>query len=139
MEIDREEKVLSSKKITDLDLVCDKNGNVLQGELTVNLGYLARAKEIRKLFPEANTALKVSISYAEIASIVLEGEHEQELQNQAMEAGEEEIDAETHNIRKRKRDSSSKERMLSADEKDWIRRKGKVVEKIEAADKDYHG
>ena len=29
LEIDREEKILSSKKITDSDLVCDKNGNVL--------------------------------------------------------------------------------------------------------------
>jgi len=139
LEIDREERVLSSKKITDSDLVRDEKGIVLQGELTVNLGHLAPAKEITKLFPEADTMLKVSISYTEIASIVLEGEHEQELQDQAVEAEEEEIDAETHNIRKRKRDSSSEERMLSADEKDWMRREGKAVEKTEAADRDYPG
>ncbi len=69
----------------------------------------------------------------------LEGEQEQELQDQAAEAGEEEMDAETHNIRKRKRDSSSEERLLSADEKDWMRREGKAVKKTEAADKDYPG
>ena len=45
----------------------------------MNLGYLARAKEITKLFLAANIMLKVSISYVEIASIVLEGEYKQEL------------------------------------------------------------
>jgi hypothetical protein len=81
----------------------------------------------------------VSVSYTEIASIVSEGEQEQELQDQATEAGEEEMDAETYNIRKRKRDSSSEERLLSADEQDWMRREGKAAKKTEAADRDYPG
>ncbi len=113
---------MSSKKIIDSDLIRDQKGNVLQGELTMNLGHFARAKEITRLFPEADIMLTVSINYTEIASIVLEGEQEQELQDQAVEAGEEEMDAETHNIRKRKRDSSSEERLLSAGEKDWMHR-----------------
>lgn len=137
LEIDGEEKVLSSKKATDSDIVRDEQGNIMQGELTVNLGHFARAKEIMRLFPQADTTLTVSISYTEIANIVLEGEQEQELQDQATEAGEEEIDAEAHNIRKRKRDSSSEERLLSADEKEWVDREGKAVEKTEAADIDY--
>lgn len=139
LEIDGEETVLSSKKIIDSDLVRNEKGNVLQGALTVNLGHLARAKEITKLFPKADIMLQVSISYTEISSIVLEGEQEQELQDQAVEVGEEEMDVETRNVRKRKRDSSSEERMLSADEKDWTCREGKAVEKTEAADGDYPG
>lgn len=137
LETDGEEKVLSSKKTTGSDLVRDEKGNIMQGELTVNLGHFARAKEIMRLFPQADTTLTVSISYTEIASIVLEGEQEQELQDQAAKAGEEEMDAETHNIRKRKRDNSSEERLLSADGKDWMRREGKAVKKTEAADRDY--
>jgi len=139
LETDGEEKVLSSEKTTGSDLVRDEKGNNMQGELTVNLGHFARAKEIMRLFPQADTTLTVSISYTEIASIVLEGEQDQELQDQAAEAGEEEMDAETHSIRKRKRDSSSEERLLSADEKDWMRREGKAVKKTEAADRDYPG
>ncbi|KAH8679593.1 hypothetical protein BGZ60DRAFT_400304 [Tricladium varicosporioides] len=139
LEIDGEEKVLSCKKTTDSDLVRDEKGNIMQGELTMNLGHFARAKEITRLFPRADTTLTVSISYTEIASIVLEGEQEQELQDQAAEAGEEEIDAETHNIKKRKRDSSSEERLLSADEKDRMRREEKAVNETESADMDYPG
>jgi hypothetical protein len=137
LEIHGEEKVLSSKKATDSDLVRDEQGNIMQGDLAVNLGQFARAKEITRLFPQADTTLTVSISYTEIANIVLEGEQEQELQDQAAEAEEEEIDAETHNVRKRKRDSSSEERLLSADEKEWAHREGNAAEKAEAADRDY--
>ncbi len=139
LEIDGEEKILSSKKLIDSDLVRDEKGNVMQGELTVNLGHFAQAEKIMRLFPEADTMLTVSVSYAEIASIVSEGEQEQELQDQATEAGEEEMDAEIYNIRKRKRDSSSEERLLSTDEQDWMRREGKAAKKTEAADRDYPG
>ena len=137
LEIDGEEKIISSQMSTDSDPVRDDKGNVMQGELTVNLGHFAQADKIMRLFPEADSTLTVSLSYAEIASIVSEGEQEQELQDQATEAGEEEIDAETHNIRKRKRDSSSEERLLSADEKNWMCMEGKAVKKTEATDRDY--
>jgi hypothetical protein len=55
----------------------------------MNLGDFAQAKEtIMRLFPKADTMLTVSISCTEIASIVLEGKKEQELQDQGVEAGE---------------------------------------------------
>ncbi len=79
LEIDGEEKVLSTKKIIDSDLIRDEEGNVMQGELTLSLGHFARAKEIMRLFPQADSTLTVSISYTDIARIVLEGEQEQEL------------------------------------------------------------
>jgi hypothetical protein len=43
--------VLSSKKVINRDLVRDEQGNVAQGELTINLGHFAQAKEITRLFP----------------------------------------------------------------------------------------
>jgi hypothetical protein len=49
------------------------------------------------------------------------------------------MDAEIHNIRKRKRDSSSEKKLLSVDEKKWIHREGKAVDKGEAVDSDYLG
>ena len=139
LEIYGEERVLSSRKIIDSALIRDGKGKILQGGLTINLGHFARAKEIARLFPEAVTKLTVSISYTEIAGIVLEGEQDQEIQDQATEAGEEEIDAEAHNIRKRKRDSNSEEGLLSANKKNWMRGDGNAVERTEAADRDYPG
>jgi hypothetical protein len=76
LELDGNEKVLSSKKATDSNLVRDKQGNVTQGELTVNLGHFAPAKEIMRLSPRPILRLTVCISYREIANIVMEGEQE---------------------------------------------------------------
>jgi hypothetical protein len=129
--------VLSSKKVTDRDLVRDEQGNVAQGELTINLSHFAQAKEITKLFPQADTKLTVSISYEEIVGIVVEGELEQNLQDQAAEAEEGEMDEEIKNTRKRRRETSSEEELLSADEREWRRREGKALDQGEAADRDY--
>lgn len=52
---------------------------------------------------------------------------------------EEEMDAETHVIRKRRRYSTSEKRLLSADRVDWIRKEEKAVKITDAVGRDYPG
>jgi len=79
----------------------------------------------------------VSISYEEIAGIIVEGELEQDLQDQAAEAKKGEIDEGIKNIRKRRCETSNEVELLSTDEREWRRKEGKAVGRGEAADKDY--
>ncbi len=105
------------------------------GNVTINLRDFARAKDISKRFPNADTTLSVTITYEEIAGFVAEGELEQKLHD---EEGEE-TDEEIKNTRKRRRETSSEEELLSADEREWRRREGRIADRAEEGDVDFVG